>query len=324
MVAAVTVRKDGKAEMAYVGELPWHGLGEKLEQGASIEEWQVSAGMDWRIQRSMVRYVPGAGKDFITLPDQHVLFRNDTGLALGIVSDKFKVVQPAQVLEFFRDLVETAGFQLTTAGTLFEGRRFWAQAEIGAEGIVVGDDVVKGKLLLATAADGTLKTTARNCAERVVCNNTLSIALGEKGRHEVAISHRSRFDPKAVKTQFGLAANGFNMFMVQARQLSKRSLTTEKAEAFVETLLTATKIVTHDDVRASKAYQQIMGLFEGAGKGATLRGVEGTLWGVTNAVTEYVDHLARAATQSNRLSSAWFGRGDALKSEAWDRAVALV
>ena len=208
MAHAITQRANGFNEMAYVGNKPWHGLGQELREGATIEEWVVAAGMDWKVQRSKVRYATGAGQgaaDFAEWPDFHVLMRSDTKAPLGLVSDGFKVVQPHATLEFFRDLVEVAGFKLETAGTLHGGRKFWALASIGAEDRIVGRDLVKGKLMLATACDGTMNTIAKNVAERVVCANTLAIALGERGAPEVRVSHRSTFDAAAVKAQLGVA-----------------------------------------------------------------------------------------------------------------------
>ena len=138
MTAAVTVRKNGFAEMAYVGEKPWHGLGQELVAGADLATWKQAAGMDWTVQRGVVRYATERDGDLglMQMPEQHVLFRQDTKQALGIVSPKYKVVQPGEVLEFFRDLTDANGYMLNTAGTLFDGKRFWALAAIGSAATV--------------------------------------------------------------------------------------------------------------------------------------------------------------------------------------------
>lgn len=323
MVAAVTTRTNGFAELAYVGERPWHGTGQQLIRGQTIEQWKVAAGMDWRVCRSRVRFGEGANQQ--VMDDQHVLFRSDTKLPLGIVSDKYKVVQPGETLEFFRDLVGANGFELETAGTLFDGRRFWALAAIGEEAVVSGHDVMKGYLLCSSSADGTLATNVRNTAVRVVCNNTLTAALG--GRAGVTITHRSRFNHEAVKDQLGLARGSFREFIVKARALAQRPIHDVAAREFVGELLLATKTVTSDSVagaQETKQFGRIMELFRGLGRGATLGSSDGTAWGVVNAVTEYVDHHARARSASHLLNSAWFGPGEALKNAAFAKALALV
>jgi phage/plasmid-like protein (TIGR03299 family) len=322
MVAAVTTRANGKAEMAYVGATPWHGLGQALEAGANIETWKEAAGMDWKIGRSRVRY--GEGPNQQIYDDAHVLFRSDTKAALGIVSPKYKTVQPGEVLEFFRDLTESQGYVLNTAGTLFDGKRFWALAKVGDDAVVVGDDRVGGYLLLSTSCDGTLATTAKFTTVRVVCNNTLSMALSKSSSGSYTLKHTSKFCANEAKNSLGLATGQFAEFMAAARLLSKKQVSRMAAGEFVESLLADTKTVLGEDVRKSKQFTKIMDLFNGSAMGGTLLGTEGTMWGLVNATTEFVDYSARSQTVDARLSSAWFGRGDALKTTALERALALV
>lgn len=322
MVAAVTVRENGQAEIAYVGEKPWHGLGTELRPGAGIEEWRKAAGMDWSIMTSPVQY--NAGDQMIDMPGQRVLFRSDNKTALSVVSDAYKVVQPGEVLDFFKDLADGNGFTIETAGTLFEGRRFWALAAINEHAVVVGDDKISGYLLLSTSCDGSLTTSAKFTTVRVVCNNTLSAALkkAESGR-KVSVSHRSTFVAEQVKRELGIARDSFGSFMRNARSLAAKSVTTGQAEQFVESLLTDTKFVTASAPRRSRQFTSVMNLFEGSAIGSDLPGVRGTAWGLVNAVTEYVDHRVNTKNDSIRMASAWFGRGDDLKNTAFERALAL-
>ena len=103
----------GAVEFAYraTDGMPWHGLGQPMADQATIDDWRVAAGMDWRIKRAKVRYpvspeTVNDASQYIEIPDQHVLFRSDNHNALGVVSDKYKVVQPSEVIEFFRELVK--------------------------------------------------------------------------------------------------------------------------------------------------------------------------------------------------------------------------
>jgi phage/plasmid-like protein (TIGR03299 family) len=319
----ITIRNN-KAEMAYVGQKPWHGLGQELQAGATIDEWKVQAGMDWKIKRSMVRYM-SEGSQVHTMEHSHVLFRSDTKDHLGIVSSKYKVVQPGQVLEFFRDLTDENGYTLNTAGTLFGGRKFWALASVGEEAVVAGNDKIGGFLLLSSSCDGSLATSARFTTIRVVCNNTLSMAINHKDKKEISINHRSDFNSLWVKNQLGIATGKFDVFLKAARQLANKPVSEHAAGAFIESLLVENKIVLSKEkaVSESKPYKMILDLFNGKGVGSTMDGASGTAWGLLNAVTEYVDHHARAQTDSNRLASAWFGRGDELKTEAMEKALSI-
>lgn len=344
MAHQLTERANGTYEMAYIGETPWHGLGQSLvasvivdENGNSIkreptiEDWTEAAGMGWKIQRGVVRYATGHGQspaDYAEVPGQHVLMRSDDKKPLGIVSDRFKVVQPSQVMEFFRDLTEGAGFTLETAGTMFEGRKFWALARIGESAIITNPvDMVGGYLLLATACDGTMATTGKLTTVRVVCNNTLGFAMSEKGNGTVKASHRSTFNPEAMKDALGIARDGFGHWVKTMRALAGDSMSYSAAEQATFALLTdedwnKSTVEKIDITKETAGFKKIMSLFNGEGKGSRLNGVAGTAWGWVNACTEYADFHVRAQSVDNRLDSAWFGNGDKLKNKAVEIATA--
>ena len=321
----LTIRSNGKAEMAYLNtnEAPWHGLGNPLERGLSIEQWTIAAGMDFRIQRSKVRYFTDRiGVNQLEWPEKHVLFRGDTHEPLGVVSAKYKVVQPREVLEFFRDLCESNHFELSTAGTLFGGAKYWALAKVGDESYIADKkDKVVGNLLLTTAADGSSATVAKFVATCVVCNNTLAAAIGEKTK-EVVVSHRSRFNERKVKFSLGVVHDQFEQFINASRELAHTEMDAPAASLFFAELLNTQKD-RGVDVLETSAHKLMMSLFKSQMMGINLAGRHNTAWGAVNAVTEYVDHHARAHNAENRLNSAWFGRGDALKTAALNKAVAM-
>src|SRR5882762_8741043 len=124
----------GAPAFAFVGETPWHGLGEKLESGASIESWIRAAKLEWSLKKLPVRYV--VDEQLRTMNDQFVIVRSDNSAALSVVSSKYSIVQPQEVLEFYRDLVGDYGFTLETAGALDGGRKFWALARTGRSDFV--------------------------------------------------------------------------------------------------------------------------------------------------------------------------------------------
>lgn len=332
----ITVRSNGKAEMAYRGETPWHGLGsllpEEIQTAEGFDAALHAAGMEWKVQRSKVRYAVAQGADsasqLLTWPAQHVLFRSDTHAPLGMVSDKYKIVQPRQVLEFFRDLAATNNFTLETAGTLRGGAVYWALARIQDEGVVVKGDRVKGYVLLSTSADGSRATTAKFTSVRVVCNNTLTMADNERGRAQATVSHRSVFDAQSVKVDLGLAHGSFDRFLEQARQLAARKLRTMEAEMLTVKLLNGGELGALaeervNEVLAGKHAQAILQRFR-TGRGQELAGVKDTAWAWVNGVTEYVDHDFPARTAESRLYRAWFRGGERLKNSALALATELV
>lgn len=311
MAHEISIRQSGFAEMAFVGATPWHGLGQNVDPNSTIEQWKVAAGLNWEIKRTPVRYENDGIK---TLKNMDVLFRSDNGLAMSVVSNRYQVVQPGQILDFFNNLVKHHGFQIETAGALKEGRRIWALAKTGFEAEVIEKDVVKSYLLLVTSCDGGLATTAQFTSVRVVCNNTLQMSLNaSEVANQVKVRHNTIFNSQSVQGEMGLNAEEiFTDFVGHMNSLANKSISGKMAEAIIENLLTTS--ANSGAVRSTKGFDTIMKLFNGAGKGSRMDGVAGTAWGLVNAVTEYTDFHVRARNQDNRLDSAWFGNGAGLKS----------
>ena len=322
----LTISPTGKAEMAYVGATPWHGLGQTLDENATLDEWRVAAGMDWSINASVVQYsvprmIDGEPTvETLTCKDRVVLYRSDTTAPLAVVSNRYQVVQPVEALEFFRDMIEAGGYTMETAGTLFGGKRLWALARSGRGFDLPGGDAVNDYILLATGCDGGLATSVRDTAIRVVCNNTLTTALDTKAKY-VTVRHSTRFNPDAVKQKLREVSASFDAFARAAEALARVQVNARDASSLLARILPEP---ADRPVEETRGFKRIMELFGGRGIGATLPSAEGTAWGLLNAVTQDVDHSTTARTADNRLNSAWFGAGDELKSRALHVLTSLV
>src|SRR5690606_1273288 len=196
--------------MAFRGTTPWHRLGNTLEAGQSIETWQEQSGLSFTIREAPVQFRCDEDSDSSVIQpfaEHKVLYRSDTQAPLSVVSSKYQVVQPKAILAFYRDLTEVSGFELETAGVLKGGRKLWALARTGQSATLKGNDLIKGYLLLATACDGSMATTAQFTSIRVVCNNTLALALND-GKGAVRVPHNTYFVVNAVKKQLGISVSG--------------------------------------------------------------------------------------------------------------------
>lgn len=311
--------------MAYVNEVPWHGLGNQLTAHQPIEVWAKQAGMDWQIRETPVRFMTGNAIGLGGIESFHenkVLFRSDTNALLSVVSRRYQVVQPREILEFYRDLTEVSGFELEIAGILKGGRKIWALARTGQSSTLKGSDVTNAYVLLATACDGTLATTAQFTSIRVVCNNTLAVALaGSTGA--VKVPHSTSFDPQAVKRQLGITVSSWDSFMYRMKCLSERKVKANEASNFFLRVF-ATQSKAGAGQLNERAMSKAMALFEGHGKGAEMSSSKGTAFGLLNAVTEFVDHERRAMSSDHRLESAWFGKGAVIKEKALDQALLMI
>ena len=337
-------------QMAYVGETPWHGLGNPLTQNQPIEVWAQQAGMDWRIESSNVSYMARNERgQSIIMPyeEQRVLYRSDTHAPLSVVSQRYQEVQPKQILEFYRDLTEQSGFELETAGVLKGGKKFWALARTGQSTALKGKDVSNGYILLATACDGTLATTAQFTSIRVVCNNTLAIAL--KGQNSstgvVKVPHSTKFDAEKIKQQLGISVRAWEEHMYEMKQLSQRKVTQQEAAAYFDAVFNNTSLsiaeqdegiiqfyrnVANQNQSKEKsepngrAMSKVMTMFNGNGRGAELSSAKDTAYGLLCSITEFADHERRAMSQDHRLDSAWFGAGAGLKQRGLEQALRMI
>jgi phage/plasmid-like protein (TIGR03299 family) len=323
---------NGRAEMAYVGKTPWHGLGQSLAAGADIEAWKEAAGMNWTIESSPV-FFDGVGGSSRCWKDQQVLYRSDSSAPLGVVSSAYNIVQPQEVLEFYEDLAGAAGFTLETAGVLFGGKRFWALASIGSTAEIADpSDKMKGYLLLSSSADGSLSTEGRYTHVRVVCNNTLSAARGGN-KASYKVSHRSVFNEATAKASLGIdaARSEFDIAMAEFRRMAETPIQPVNALLDVARLFTPgfdamdkdnkMKLISKPSGPVARVGQLLLNK---QAMGSHLEGVKGTAWGWLNAVTEYIDHEGRSRTPDRRLESAWYGPGNQIKERARQMAVEMV
>lgn len=325
---------NGRANVAFVGEVPWHGLGTALTPGAGLEVWTKEAGLGFEVRASVVEFAGRDGEKAL-FGDRRVLWRDDTGAPLGVVGKDYRTVQPSQVIGFFSDLVAREGWELEVAGSLNGGRRVWALARVGDGAEVIGQDEVRPYLLLGTSYDGGMSTVAKFTAIRVVCNNTLTIATGvsadnapaygaEKDKTDgpvvscVRIPHNAAFDADEVKVNLGIVRNAFDRFLIESRILAATKVDESFVVEFLKRLLPKPRTES-EKVEDGRTFQRLLATWRGDVPSATLPEAAGTAWGLLNAVTWDVDHVrGRDAT---RLSAAWFGYGDGLKSKARDLLV---
>ena len=311
----------GQAACAFTGsrENLWHHLGQEMAEDQPIEEWIVQSGLDWTVEQSDVAYK--AGSKYIQYPDRKVLYRSDTKTPLSVVSKDFKVVQPKQIVEFFRALVEQHDMKLSTAGSLFGGRKFWALAELGKSAEIVSGDKIDGYLLLTTAVDGSLRTTGKFVSERVCCQNTLSIALAEGNKTVVAVSHRSEWDAEQVKVDLGLIDEGWFNFIKKMRKLAETPITEKQVKSFYQHLIFEEKKLEPTRAELRKV-EKLIDLYQN-GMGADLG--RGSAWNALNAVTEMYTHgTGRKDPSAQMWDSLVVGAQDNLKTKAMNMALALV
>jgi phage/plasmid-like protein (TIGR03299 family) len=317
----ITIRQDGKAEFAFSGPQSeiWHSLGQQLTPGASIEDWVVESGLSWEIFESKVMYQTVTGPEVWN--DKRVLFRSDTNEPLSVVGQDYKIVQPVEVLEFFRDLTTLHGMELSAAGSLFNGKRFWATAKTGKSFEAVTGDDVDGYLLLVTSADGSMSTSARLTSTRAVCNNTLTVALSGASKKMVKKSHRAVWDADQVKLDMGLVDESWEKFSESIKRLAETEITDKFATQYIQKKIYIPEVLMED--QPTQRINEVNTILELYNSGVGANFSRGTAWGIINAFTAKHTHGNGKRQVDKQMFHSHFGNGDKIKTEVYDDMVAL-
>jgi phage/plasmid-like protein (TIGR03299 family) len=306
-------------QIAYVGLTPWHSLGNQVPEDVSVEEMIVAANLGWPIEIAPLFFTIDGKQHLVP---ERVMYRGDTNDVLDVVGPIYEPAQNTEVLEFFRDYLATGDLKLNTAGSLWGGKYVWGLAKLKVGFTLPGGDQVEGYLLVANANKYGRGLIVKFVLERVVCHNTLSIALSENGR-QVTIAHNRKFDADArrdAQQKLGLAVDTFKNLEKEAQTFAKHKLTDDEVNRVLGITFDL-KLDEEEIYVENRRATRVRELYEGAAIGADLKSATGTSWGLLNSVTQYMDHEA-GRSQDTRLRNAWFGGGETIKNRArkalWD------
>ena len=289
--------------MAYTNEVPWHGLGVRLKEAATPAAMLKHAGLDWRVDRAPLF----AGPHRNPVEGFAALQRSSDGKVLDIVGSRYKPVQNEDVFSFFKEFTEAGKATMETAGSLRGGRYIWALANLSASFTLTGGDRVNGYLLVASPHMQGKTLIIKFTTVRVVCQNTLTLALGSGGS-TWRMNHTRSFDSVTqaeAKEALGIAREQMSEFETTAKTLKKMKLDRKKViEVLAMTFQPGVEL--KDVFKNEELLNRKMGVILDAYQEAPGADV-GTGWGVLNAVTYYADHLA-SRTPDKRLTNAWLGK----------------
>ena len=293
---------NGRTSMMYTGEVPWHGLGTRLDAPATARETIQAAGLDYDVKLSDMTTTDG-----IPVPFKKAVIRTDTHDVLGVVGNSYVPVQNRQAFGFLDAIAAEGGIRYHTAGSLRRGERIWLLGKLPGQIRVKGsDDLTEKYILLSNSHDGTSALRVFFTPIRVVCSNTLAMADRSGKGEGISIRHQGNLPAKVREAQevLGLARRYYDDLEIR--------LDFDPADG--------------SNSRARNVRDTLYNLFE-RGKGQDIPGVRHSSWAAFNAVTEFVDHFRSSRGRndhergSNRLDSAWFGSGNRLKRHAFRLAL---
>lgn len=307
---------NGRTSMMYVGEVPWHTLGTKLDHPATALEAIEAASLGFTVEKIPLK------TETLELPvESHfATVRTDTNQVLGVVGSRYIPIQNRQAFATFDALVGEGEAIYHTAGALGMGERIWLLAKLPDYIRVKGNDLVEKFLLFTNSHDGSSVVRVKLTPIRVVCGNTLSMALSGV-EQEVRIKHTAHASERMKEAHeiLGLTNQLYEELDIIFNRMSEKMVSDSVLTGYVRSVF---PLPQRNQSRTEAVHDQVRELFH-EGKGAELS--VGSLWGAYNAVTEYIDHnRLAAADDSARLKSMWFGSGEKIKKQAFKVAVGML
>jgi len=330
MAHELSIGDDGRVAMFYVDDMPWHKLGTKLKHPPTAEEAIRAAGLNWRVAKVPLFYHESIERVGI-VPDVHAIIPTDgwgrekPRPVFGVVSDQYEPLQNSDAFEFFDPLISEGYATYETAGALGKGERIWVLAKL-ANPIDIKGDITEKFLLLSNSHNGKAAVQIKFTPIRVVCNNTLSMALAQNANYNVQhtrqlgknmtraqeLFSRITCEYSDIETKFRKLANievdekRLDDYLVKVYPDPAKPSGQEKIKDWERQVETARR----DRDFCSLLYKNPMHL--------PVPAVRNTLWTAYNAVTEYVDHCSsRPVSSAIHLNSIWFGNRFAIKVGAF-------
>lgn len=306
---------NGEAQMAYrlTSGVPWHGLGTPVDDDMTPIEMMKAAGLDWTV-RKVESFVEVNGEKIPT--GQQALIRETDGKILTNVGGNWNPCQNETAFEFFNDFVRAGDMVMDTAGSINDGKMVFAAADVRDGFTLFGGDEVKGYLLFSNPHQYGKCIDVKFVMTRVVCNNTLSMALTEKSQPAVRLSHRNEFDAEVVKKLLGISHTRVQQFKEAAEFLGSKRYNNYDFERFLGKVFGTS---SQENKVLSRTGERALEIVE-TQPGANFK--PGTWWNAYNAVTYITDHeLGRS--DDARASSSLFGANARKKLDALDLAVEM-
>jgi phage/plasmid-like protein (TIGR03299 family) len=309
--------QNGKASMMYVGEAPWHGLGTQLNKPATAAEAIKAANLDWSVCKHPI-YLEGTSKP---IKDKFAVVRADKlgdedCPVFGIVGKSYTPLQNSKAFEFFDPIVGEKNAPIYhTAGALGDGERVWILAKLPDIIRVIGNDIADKYLLLSNSHDGQSSVQIKFTPIRVVCQNTLTMALSKGPTLRVPHTRDLHYRLQQTEIMLGIINKRFGEIGDTFKAMAKVEIDHSRLTSYLNNVFPEPS--DKDNERAIARAHELRALAEhffAEGMGNTTKGVKGTLWAAYNGVTELVDHRIPINQRgkdikSARLNNVWFGEG---------------
>jgi len=307
---------------AYYAENPaWHSLGQVTETALTSQGAIRMAHLDWDVLQSPVYFDPDGDGMYQRANNAIVNYRADTNDVLGIVTKQYKIVQNIEAFDFMDSLLESGDLRYESAGALKGGRIVWLLARIPGD-ISIGstDDVTRKYMLLYNSHDGTKSVRVSPTNVRVVCWNTLQVAISSRD-NEVSIRHKGSIKDKLqdARKVLQIVNSGYDVFAKKAQILAETVIKVEDFEKLVSVVEPDIANPEEKDLKnLERRRDKIRAYFASESQWAMEHNLPITAWTALNAVTAHNTHGKKGRKNPERQFESCF-----IDAGARDSVVAL-
>lgn len=282
--------------MFYTRQKPWHGLGTRVEEAPTSADALHLAGLDWQVKQEPIFTDNGN-----VIPGYKANVRDSDHRVLGVVTDRYKIIQNQEAFAFTDSLLGE-GVRYETAGSLQEGRKVWLLARLPREYIISGERI-SPYLVFSNTHDGSGAVKVALTPIRVVCNNTLNLALSTASRSWSMI-HTGNINDKIqeAKDTLFMAEEYMDSLGKEFERLRRQKITDAQVKEYIELLLPLEKNATQ--VQSKNIMKQREDMKQRYYDAPDLQNVGNNAYRFINAVSDFATHsnpLRRTANYNENL-----------------------
>lgn len=282
--------------MMSVRETPWHGLGTIVQDAPTSADALHLAGLDWEVIPRPIQLCGGA-----KIEGWKANVRDKDKEVLGIVSDKYSICQNKDAFDFTDNLIDSGDVRYETAGSLNKGRKIWLLAKMPTTS-VLGDEV-EPYLCFSNTHDGTGAIKVCMTPVRVVCNNTLNLAL-RTAKRAWSAKHMGNIDSKLKEARdcLRMANSYIDGLSDSAEEYAKKKITDEQIAEILDELFPRSKDASPREIKnIGKMKDNFMVCYYMP----DIAKFRGTAWGAINAMADMVDHAEPIRNTKNYRENNW-------------------
>lgn len=314
----------------------WHGLGTVLPESCDALAALDHARMNWEVEVCEFSATTRDGSQ-VGCGDHRAVVRSDTQEVFATCNSGYTPIQNAEIAQLAYDLSAASNRAVETAGSIRGGRKVWFLLDMGTI-FAASDDKVKPYLFLGASHDLTMSLTVGSIATRVVCANTMAIAMREMSEGALKIRHTETASTRVEKIKDWLTTPKQSILNYgnAAVKMAETGISDDQIQSFFTSVWQKAygKLTEADikgDTRRSTVFQKEVGMWLRNFKldhRQTSVSTSGSVWAALNAVTQYANHekTVRMESQdgSRRQEAVLFGAGAKLNQHAFDSALALI